>query len=44
MRQHWSSGTALEPGQRHGAGVCVCGGGGAWQWGRDHAEVFPVNS
>lgn len=27
MRQHWSSGTALEPGQRHGAGVCVCGGG-----------------
>lgn len=24
MRQHWSSGTALEPGQRHGAGVCVC--------------------
>lgn len=43
MRQHWSSGTALEPGQRHGAGVCVWGGG-AWQWGRDHAEVFPVNS
>lgn len=28
MRQHWSSGTALEPGQRHGAGVCVCVGGG----------------
>lgn len=28
MKQHWSSGTALEPGQRHGAGVCVCVGGG----------------